>query len=257
MKKTLGVIPARMASSRFPGKPLEKIFGVPMIAHCYERALLSQTCDELVIATPDKEIINWAKKYDIPALLTSHSHERATERAAEVTRILEQDGYFYDYILLLQGDEPQIFPDDIKELKEAFNYAHEDTDCGVVILTGEGEKAFCSGGDQKIRGDKGYIGTDGVPRLNILDDFVDFFVIVEGNKTWQNNPKKLNFDIKKFKKFEKKIIYTVLDQEPQNLREVESKDEINLKNSKILHNSITRDMSVSYTHLTLPTNREV
>lgn len=126
MKKTLGVIPARMASSRFPGKPLEKIFGVPMIAHCYERALLSQTCDELVIATPDKEIIDWAKKYDIPALLTSHSHERATERAAEVTRILEQDGHFYDYILLLQGDEPQIFPDDIKELKIAFNISNSD-----------------------------------------------------------------------------------------------------------------------------------
>ena len=48
-------------------------------------------------------------------------------------------------------------------------YAKEDINCGVVILTGEGAKAFCSGGDQKVRGDKGYIGEDGVPRLNILD----------------------------------------------------------------------------------------
>ena len=126
MRKTLGVIPARMSSSRFPGKPLEKIFGVPMIAHCYERALLSNTCDELVIATPDKEIMDWANRYDIPSILTSHSHERATERAAEVTKLLEQDGRFYDYILLLQGDEPQIFPNDIRELKKTFSSSKSD-----------------------------------------------------------------------------------------------------------------------------------
>ena len=60
-------------------------------------------------------------------------------------------------------------PQTVFELKEAFTLAREDQDIGVIILTGEGEHAFCSGGDQKIRGDKGYIGKDGVPRLNILD----------------------------------------------------------------------------------------
>ena len=60
-------------------------------------------------------------------------------------------------------------PKTVFELKDAFEYAKEDNDCGVVILTGEGSKAFCSGGDQKVRGDAGYIGDDGVPRLNILD----------------------------------------------------------------------------------------
>ena len=55
------------------------------------------------------------------------------------------------------------------EIKESLKLAREDQDIGVIILTGEGEKAFCSGGDQKIRGDAGYIGDDGVPRLNILD----------------------------------------------------------------------------------------
>ena len=60
-------------------------------------------------------------------------------------------------------------PKTVFELKEAFNYAKEATDCGVVILTGEGTKAFCSGGDQKVRGDAGYIGDDGIPRLNILE----------------------------------------------------------------------------------------
>ena len=60
-------------------------------------------------------------------------------------------------------------PQTVFELKEAFSLAREDQGVGVIILTGEGEKAFCSGGDQKIRGDKGYVGSDGVPRLNILD----------------------------------------------------------------------------------------
>ena len=60
-------------------------------------------------------------------------------------------------------------PQTVFELKEAFSLAREDQGIGVIILTGEGEHAFCSGGDQKIRGDKGYVGNDGVPRLNILD----------------------------------------------------------------------------------------
>jgi 3-deoxy-manno-octulosonate cytidylyltransferase (CMP-KDO synthetase) len=120
MKKTLGVIPARMASSRFPGKPLKKILGIPMLAHCYERALLSQACDKLVIATPDEEIMNWSKNHEIPVILTGHHHQRATERAQETLDILSAQGETYDFILLLQGDEPQIFPDDIKNLSNAF-----------------------------------------------------------------------------------------------------------------------------------------
>jgi len=121
MKNTLGVIPARMASSRFPGKPLKKILNIPMLAHCYERALLSGVCDNLVIATPDQEIIDWATQFEIPSVLTSHSHKRATERAKETLDILTNDGLHYDLVLLLQGDEPQIFPEDIGNLKQAFS----------------------------------------------------------------------------------------------------------------------------------------
>lgn len=57
----------------------------------------------------------------------------------------------------------------VKEMLEAFEIVHEDRDVGVIILCGEGPHAFCSGGDQKVRGDAGYVGDDGVPRLNILD----------------------------------------------------------------------------------------
>lgn len=55
------------------------------------------------------------------------------------------------------------------ELMEAFNHAHEDPSIGVVLLTGAGTKAFCSGGDQRVRGEGGYVGDDGVPRLNVLE----------------------------------------------------------------------------------------
>ena len=57
----------------------------------------------------------------------------------------------------------------VQELLQAFDLAHEDPEIGVIILTGEGDKAFCSGGDQKVRGHAGYVGQDGVPRLNILE----------------------------------------------------------------------------------------
>jgi naphthoate synthase len=60
-------------------------------------------------------------------------------------------------------------PQTVKEMLVALDLLHEDRDVGVIILCGEGPLAFCSGGDQKVRGDAGYIGDDGVPRLNILD----------------------------------------------------------------------------------------
>ncbi len=60
-------------------------------------------------------------------------------------------------------------PKTVSELKEAFELLREDPEVGVIILTGVGDQAFCSGGDQKVRGQAGYIGQDGVPRLNVLD----------------------------------------------------------------------------------------
>ena len=58
-------------------------------------------------------------------------------------------------------------PQTVKELLEAFDICRDDASIGVVVLTGEGDKAFCSGGDQRVRGTGGYVGPDGVPRLNV------------------------------------------------------------------------------------------
>lgn len=60
-------------------------------------------------------------------------------------------------------------PETVSELMDAFARARDDSSVGVVLLTGAGDKAFCSGGDQRVRGDAGYVGKDGVPRLNVLD----------------------------------------------------------------------------------------
>ena len=60
-------------------------------------------------------------------------------------------------------------PETLSELIDAFNRCREDSEIGVVILTGAGTKAFCSGGDQRVRGHGGYVGSDGVPRLNALE----------------------------------------------------------------------------------------
>ena len=60
-------------------------------------------------------------------------------------------------------------PQTVEEMKRAFEWVRDEKTIGVVILTGQGKEAFCSGGDQKVRGEGGYVGTDGIPRLNILD----------------------------------------------------------------------------------------
>lgn len=60
-------------------------------------------------------------------------------------------------------------PETVEEMRDAFQIARNDPSVGVIILTGEGPEAFCSGGDQRVRGDEGYVGGDGVPRLNVLD----------------------------------------------------------------------------------------
>lgn len=80
----------------------------------------------------------------------------------------------YNGIAKITINRPEVHnafrPETIKELIDAFTYARDDAKIGVIILTGAGTKAFCSGGDQKVRGDGGYVGADdNIPRLNVLD----------------------------------------------------------------------------------------
>jgi len=93
------------------------------------------------------------------------------EITAQFTDILyEKNGRGVAKITINRPEVRNAFrPLTVEELKKAFDLARDDESVGVVILTGAGDEAFCSGGDQKVRGNGGYLGTDGIPRLNILD----------------------------------------------------------------------------------------
>ena len=112
----IGIIPARMASSRFPGKPLAKICGIPMIGHVYYRSKMSTLLDEVYIATCDHEIMDYAKSIGAPAIMTSATHERASDRTAEAMQKIEKDlGKKIDIVVMIQGDEPMIYPEMIDD----------------------------------------------------------------------------------------------------------------------------------------------
>ena len=115
--KIIGVIPARMASSRFPGKPLAKILGIPMIGHVYFRSKMSQTLHEVYVATCDKEIFDYVESIGGKAIMTSDSHERCTDRIAEaVEKIEAMTNSQVDIVVNIQGDEPMVFPEMIDEV---------------------------------------------------------------------------------------------------------------------------------------------
>lgn len=108
--KIVGVIPARMGSSRFPGKPLAPICGISMIEHVYKRSAMSTVLDDLYVATCDKEIFDAVHAFGGKAIMTDRCHERCTDRIAEAIRGIEGD-----IIVNIQGDEPLIYPEMIDE----------------------------------------------------------------------------------------------------------------------------------------------
>lgn len=110
--RTIGVIPARMGSSRFPGKPLKHILGMPMLGHVYFRSKMSTLMDEVYIATCDKEIMDYAASIGAQAVLTKDTHERATDRTAEAMEKIETaQGVRVDIVVMIQGDEPMVTPE--------------------------------------------------------------------------------------------------------------------------------------------------
>ncbi len=116
--KVIGVIPARYASSRFPGKPLVDIKGKSMIQRVYERSLT--VVDELFVATDDERIYNHVKEFGGEVVMTKKSHESGTDRCAEVVELLPhlKDD---DVVINVQGDEPLIDPLQIQLLAGLFN----------------------------------------------------------------------------------------------------------------------------------------
>ena len=108
----VGIIPARMGSSRYPGKPLALICGIPMVQHCLERSKMSTILSDVYVATCDTEIKDTVEKFGGKAIMTSDQHERATDRVAEAMLTIEKNtGQPIDIVVMIQGDEPLVFPE--------------------------------------------------------------------------------------------------------------------------------------------------
>jgi 3-deoxy-manno-octulosonate cytidylyltransferase (CMP-KDO synthetase) len=109
--KIIGVVPARMAASRFPGKPLSEIHGRTMLEHVYLRGSLYENWDQFVIATCDEEIKDFSDNKGFPVVMTGAHHTRALDRVAEAVENLAEFAEDNDIIVCVQGDEPMMRPD--------------------------------------------------------------------------------------------------------------------------------------------------
>jgi 3-deoxy-manno-octulosonate cytidylyltransferase (CMP-KDO synthetase) len=107
----IGIIPARLASSRFPNKPMADILGIPMIGHCFIRSKMCKTLNEVYVATCDQEIFDYIEGIGGNAVMTADTHERASDRTAEALEKIEKaTGKKVDIVVMLQGDEPMVTP---------------------------------------------------------------------------------------------------------------------------------------------------
>jgi 3-deoxy-manno-octulosonate cytidylyltransferase (CMP-KDO synthetase) len=108
----IGIIPARLASSRLPNKPLAEILGMPMIGHVYLRSKMSPILDEVYVATCDEEIKQYVESIGGKAIMTSNTHERASDRTAEALLEIEKlTEKKMDIVAMIQGDEPMVTPE--------------------------------------------------------------------------------------------------------------------------------------------------
>ena len=123
----LGIIPARYASSRFPGKPLVDIAGKSMIQRVYEQAKKCIHLTEVIVATDDVRICDHVLNFGGVAVMTSPDHQSGTDRCAEVALLHPQ----YNVVINIQGDEPYIDPEQITKLAVCFN--NQDTQLATLI----------------------------------------------------------------------------------------------------------------------------
>ena len=160
--KTIVIIPARMASSRFPGKPMKEIHGVPMIGHVYKRSKMSKKLNEVYVATCDQEIADYILSINGKVIMTSMEHERASDRSAEaMLKIEKMLKKTIDIVVMIQGDEPMVTPSMIEKSLSPFS----DSKINVVNLMSRIKtiEEFEDPNEPKVVFDKNI-----VPNLNCL-----------------------------------------------------------------------------------------
>lgn len=125
--KVIAIIPARMGSTRFHGKPLAKIHGHSMIEHVYRRVQCARLIDEVYLATCDEEIASESEKFGGKVIMTSSSHTRGMDRVVEAAKKIEAD-----IVINVQGDEPTVDPN---TLDWAISYFKKERDIQCLNLT--------------------------------------------------------------------------------------------------------------------------
>lgn len=118
--KAIAIVPARLGASRFPGKPLATILGVPMVGHCYFRTRMCRELLETYVATCDTEIADYVRSIGGKVVMTAATHTRAAMRTAEAMLAVEAEIGPVDVVVMMQGDEPLITPDVISETLRHF-----------------------------------------------------------------------------------------------------------------------------------------
>ena len=147
--KIIGIIPARMEASRFPGKPLYPICGKPMVEHVFLRAQMFTKWDILSIATCNVEIKDFAIKKDFPVIMTGNHHIRALDRVAEAAQLLVNDLQDNDIIICVQGDEPMLKPDMIDTVIEPL-FKNENTPGAILAMHIDEEEIWLNPDTVKI-----------------------------------------------------------------------------------------------------------
>jgi 3-deoxy-manno-octulosonate cytidylyltransferase (CMP-KDO synthetase) len=118
--KIVGIIPARYASTRFPGKPLVDILGKSMIQRVYEQASAASSLSEVWVATDDQRIFDHVVDFGGKVMMTESTHRTGTERCREVSDKFKQEGKHFDVVINVQGDEPFIDPVQIDKVAACF-----------------------------------------------------------------------------------------------------------------------------------------
>ena len=145
--KFIGIIPARYASTRFPGKPLALLGGKPVIQHVYKQA--SSVLEEAYVATDDERIFKYVEQFGGRAVMTRADHKSGTDRIEEAA---EKIGTMADVIINIQGDEPFVQKSQLKTLKELFKFT--ETQIGTLGKRFESMEAAMNPNSPKIVTDK-------------------------------------------------------------------------------------------------------
>lgn len=140
----IGIIPARYASSRFPGKPLVEIKGKTMLQRVYEQTIQAKLLDAVIIATDDERIATHAKSFGAKVVITRADHPSGTDRCYEAYQL---QGKKFDYLINIQGDEPFLDPEQINSLAQV---CQGDMEIGTQMIKCSSHAVLFDLGEVKI-----------------------------------------------------------------------------------------------------------